>query len=60
MKYLTPKQHSDLKRHLNVDKHLRIARDCKDRHEKEVHIQAAEKLIKRYGFKPLDRTITYA
>lgn len=44
----------------NVEKHLRIARACHDLHEREVHIEKAEKLIKRYGFPPLDRTPSYA
>ena len=58
-KYITGKQHSDLKKHLNVEKHLRIATACKDRHKREVHIEKAEKLIAKYGFKPLDRTKVY-
>lgn len=50
------KQHSKYAKHSNVEKHLRIARDCKDPHERMVHIAKAEKLIDRYGFKKLDRT----
>lgn len=50
------KSHSNLIKRKNVEKHLRIARACKDPHEREVHIAKAEKLIKRYGFPKLDRT----
>lgn len=50
------KAHSAFIKRKNVEKHLRIARDCKDPHEREVHIAKAEKLIKRYGFPKLDRT----
>jgi hypothetical protein len=49
---------SDIMRHRNVNKHLRIANATRGR-EREVHIAKAEKLIARYGFKPLDRTPIY-
>ena len=60
MKFISPKIHSDLIKRKNVDKHLRIALDCKDVYEREVHMQKAEKLIERYGFPKLDRTKVYA
>jgi hypothetical protein len=53
------KIHSEIIKRKNVDKHLRIATDCKDPHERSVHIQKAEKLIARYGFTPLNRTKIY-
>lgn len=45
------RMHSDLIKRKNVDKHLRIARACKDPHERQVHIDKATKLAKRYKFK---------
>lgn len=45
----------------NVRKHLRIAAaiglEPHRHHERMVHIERAEKLIKRYGFTPLDRNL---
>jgi len=58
--FKTPQeQQSYNKKVANVEKHLRVARACKDPHEKQVHIEKAEKLIERYGFPKLDRTPYY-
>ena len=43
--------HSSRKRIANVNKAIRLANACTDRHEKHVHTLRAEKLAKRYGMK---------
>lgn len=45
--------HSQRKRLANVNKHIRIA-NATSGHEREVHVEKARKLAKRYGLPSLE------